>query len=180
MYGPTAIGVLYGKEDLLNKMPPYKCGGDMIEHVSFEKTTFNALPNKFEAGTPPFVEAIGLSSAIDYLLSLGLDKIAKYEKGLLDYATNKMEKIDGLKIIGKAKEKGSIISFTVDRVHPLDIGTLLDLKGICVRTGHHCCEPLHDKLQIPGSTRASFGIYNTKEEIDSFVNALQETINKLR
>lgn len=180
LYGPTGIGILYGKEKLLEEMPPYQGGGDMIEKVSFEKTTYNRLPLKFEAGTPMIAEIIGLGASIDYLNKLTLEAICKHEVELLHYATKKMEHIDGLKIIGNAKEKGAIISFTIEGMHPLDVGTFLDLQGIAVRTGHHCAQPLMNFFGIPGTVRASFGLYNTKEEIDHFIDVLHGIVRKFR
>jgi cysteine desulfurase / selenocysteine lyase len=178
--GPTGIGVLYGKEKLLEAMPPYQGGGDMIETVTFPKTTYNVLPLKFEAGTPMFAEAIALGVAIDYLSAIGMSNIRKWEYELMTYATEKMTQIPYLRIIGTAAEKGGIISFVVDGVHQLDIGTMLDLRGIAVRTGHHCAQPAMRHFSIGGTARASFGLYNTKEEIDQFANALQECIKLLR
>lgn len=180
VYGPTGIGILYGKEELLNAMPPYQGGGDMIEEVTFEKTTYNVLPMKFEAGTPMITEVLGLGAAIDYIQSKGLANIACHEHELLTYATAKMEEIDNLRIIGTAKEKGGIISFVVKGIHPLDIGTLLDLKGIAIRTGHHCAQPALRHFGLPGTARASFGLYNTKEEVDLFVDALINVIGRLK
>jgi len=179
MYGPTGVGVLYGKEDLLNKMPPYQGGGDMIKDVTFEKTTYSDLPFKFEAGTPNIEGGVTLAFAIDYINSIGLDKIAQYEHELLAYATKQLEAIEGLKIIGKAKEKSGVISFIVDQIHPYDIGVILDKLGIAVRTGHHCTQPLMAKYNIPGTVRASFGLYNTKEEIDILVEGVKRAITML-
>lgn len=180
LYGPTGIGILYGKEELLNAMPPCQGGGDMIEHVSFEKTTYNVLPMKFEAGTPMIAEVIGLGAAIDYVNALGLDKIHAYEKFLLDHATKAISNVKGLKIIGTAADKGAILSFTVDGVHHLDIGTMLDLRGVAIRTGHHCAQPVMKHFGITGTARASFSFYNTEAEIDSFVRSLDETVSLLR
>lgn len=180
LYGPTGIGILYGKEDLLNAMPPYQGGGDMIEKVTFDKTTYNVLPMKFEAGTPMVAEVIGLGAAIDYINTIGLDKIHTYENELLKYATEAVSKIKGLKIIGTAPEKGAILSFVVDGVHHLDIGTMLDLRGVAIRTGHHCAQPVMKHFGITGTARASFAFYNTKEEIDAFVRALDEVVSLLR
>ncbi|MCX8010493.1 MAG: cysteine desulfurase [Ignavibacteria bacterium] len=176
IFGPTGIGVLYGKEELLNELPPYQGGGDMIRSVTFEKTLYNDLPNKFEAGTPNIAGAIGLGYAIDYLNQIGLDKTSKYEQELLEYATNSLATIDGLEIIGTAKEKASVISFTIKDIHPHDIGTILDREGIAIRTGHHCTQPLMKRFNVPATARASFAFYNTKEEIDIFINALQKVI----
>lgn len=180
IYGPTGIGILYGKRDLLNAMPPYQGGGDMIQSVSFAKTVYNTLPIKFEAGTPLIVEVIGLGAAIEYIQNIGLENIAKHECELLEYATRKMQEIEGLKIIGRAANKGPIISFIVDGVHPLDIGTMLDLKGIAIRTGHHCAEPCMKRFKIEGTARVSFGLYNTKDEIDYFIESLKSIIKQLR
>lgn len=166
LYGPTGIGVLYGKEKFLENMPPYQGGGDMIKSVSFEKTIYNDLPYKFEAGTPDISGAIGLAAAINYVSETGLDNIAKHEKEVLEYATEKMLKIDGLRIIGTAKEKSSVLSFLIGNIHPYDAGTILDRLGVAIRTGVHCTEPLMNRLGIPGTARASFAMYSTKEEVD--------------
>lgn len=180
LYGPTGIGVLYGKESLLEAMPPYQGGGDMIKAVAFEKTTYNELPLKFEAGTPAFAQAIGLGKAIEYLTSIGMENIDCREQSLLEYATRKLKEIEGLKIIGNAKEKGGIISFSFDGVHPLDIGTFLDLEGVAVRTGNHCNQPVMHRFKVPGTVRVSFGLYNDKDEIDDFVKFLKIVMMKLR
>ena len=172
MYGPMGIGVLYGKEKFLEKMIPYKAGGEMIEKVTFEKTTFNELPYKFEAGTPNVAGVLGFDAAIKYLTELSIEKTSTYETDLFSYATNALQKIEGLKIIGMAKEKISIISFLIGDIHPFDAGTIIDKTGIAVRTGHHCAEPLMDRYQIPGAIRASFVFYNTKEEVDSLVKSI--------
>jgi len=172
LYGPNGIGVLYGKEKWLNEMPPYMTGGEMIKKVSFEKTTFNELPFKFEAGTPNYVSAIGLATAIDYIQELGLGNIAAYEKELLEYGTKKLESIEGLKIIGTAEKKVSVISFNLDNIHHYDAGMVIDKMGIAIRTGHHCAEPLMDRFNIEGTIRASFSFYNTKEEIDKLYEAI--------
>ena len=179
VYGPTGIGILYGKEELLQNMPPYQGGGDMIETVTFEKTTYNKLPLKFEAGTPMIAEIIGLGAALNYIDAIGLKKIASHEHLLLKYATEKMLSINGLKIIGTAADKGGIISFIVAGTHPLDLGTLLDLKGVAVRTGHLCTQPLMRRFNISAMARVSFGLYNTKEDVDIFINALKEAIRSL-
>lgn len=168
-YGPTGIGVLYGKEEWLNKLPPYHGGGEMIATVSFEKTTFNVLPYKFEAGTPDFVGSTAMAAALDYISGIGLDKIAAYEDELLAYATEQLLTIDGLKIYGTAANKSSVVSFLVKDIHHYDMGMLLDKMGIAVRTGHHCTQPLMDRLHIDGTVRASFAFYNTMEEIDLLV-----------
>ncbi len=172
LFGPTGIGVLYGKTDHLEVMPPYQGGGDMISSVSFEKTSYNVLPYKFEAGTPDISGVIGLGAAIDYLESIGLNKIAAYEKALLVYGTSEILKVPKLKLIGNAKEKASILSFTIQDIHPHDVGTVLDREGIAVRAGHHCAMPVMDYFQIPATTRASLAFYNTREEIDALVKAL--------
>lgn len=179
-YGPTGVGVLYGKEELLNAMPPYQGGGDMIEEVTFEKTTYNQLPLKFEAGTPMIAQVIGLGIALDYLSAFGMDKIHLLEKELLLYATLQLKTIPNLQIIGTAKEKGAIISFVIQGIHPLDLGVLLDMQGIAVRTGHHCAQPLMKRFGIPGTVRVSFALYNKKEEIDTFVSSLRHIIEKLK
>jgi cysteine desulfurase/selenocysteine lyase len=178
--GPTGIGVLYGKAALLNAMPPYQGGGDMIEKVTFEKTTYNKLPLKFEAGTPMIAEVIGLGAAIDYLQAIGLDTIHRWEQQLLNHATEKLQDIPGIRFIGQAKQKGAIISFTIDGIHALDLGTFLDLKGIAIRTGHHCAQPVMDFFHVPSTARASFAFYNTLEEIDAFVQALRDAVNVLK
>lgn len=180
MYGPTGIGILYGKEELLNQMPPYQGGGDMVEKVTFEKTAYNTLPLKFEAGTPMIAEVLGLGAAIDYIQAIGLGKINQYEHELLHYATEKIQKIEGVKILGNAKEKGAILTFVVDGIHSLDLATFLDLKGICVRSGHHCAQPVMHHFGVTSTLRASFSFYNTKDEIDYFISSLQESIAKFR
>ncbi|WP_312137661.1 cysteine desulfurase [Sphingobacterium sp.] len=169
MYGPTGVGVLYGKEEWLNKIPPYQGGGDMIKDVTFEKTTYNELPFKFEAGTPNIEAGIALNAAIDYINELGIDNIKAYEDELLAYATEQLSTVEGIRFIGTAKEKSSVISFVVDGTHPYDIGVILDKLGIAVRTGHHCAQPVMDQFHIPGTVRASLAVYNTKEEIDALV-----------
>ena len=169
MFGPTGIGVLYGKTELLNKMPPYQGGGDMIRNVTFAKTTYNELPYKFEAGTPNIAGTIGLGAAIDYINEIGLDHIAAYEHELLGYATEQLEKIAGLRIIGTAREKAGVISFVLEGVHPHDVGTILDREGVAVRTGHHCAQPVLEWFGVPATTRASLAFYNTKHDIDALV-----------
>jgi len=176
LYGPTGIGVLYGKEKLLNKMPPYKGGGDMILSVSFEKTQYNALPYKFEAGTPNIAGVVGLGAAIEYVQSVGLGAIAGHENGLLEYAAEELGQIDGLRIIGEAERKAGLVSFVLDQVHPHDIGTMLDMEGVAIRTGHHCAQPVMERYKIPATARTSFGMYNTFAEIDVLVEALHKTI----
>lgn len=180
VFGPTGIGVLYGKEALLNAMPPYQGGGDMIAKVTFEKTTYNELPFKFEAGTPHIAGAICLGTALRYLDQFDIDEIVKYEHELAHYAQEMLMTFEGVKIIGTAKEKTSVVSFHVEGVHPFDIGTLLDKQGIAVRTGHHCTQPLMDFFKIPGTIRASFAFYNTKEEIDFFIAAVEKSISMLK
>ncbi len=172
VYGPTGVGVLYGKADWLNRMPPYQGGGDMIQNVSFKGTTFNELPFKFEAGTPDYIGTTGLAKALDYVSALGMDEIAKYEHELTQYATDQLRGIPGMRFIGEASEKGSVISFLVGDIHPFDMGTLLDRLGIAVRTGHHCAQPLMDRYGIPGTVRASLSFYNTKEEMDTLASAI--------
>lgn len=180
IYGPTGIGILYGKETLLEKMPPYQGGGDMIETVTFPKTTYNVLPLKFEAGTPMITEAISLGTALDYVTGIGREAIQQWEHELLLYATELWTQIPGFKIIGTAREKGAIISFAMEGIHPLDIGTMLDLKGIAVRTGHHCAQPTMRRFNVPGTARASFGLYNTKQEVEHFAECLQEITSLFR
>ncbi len=179
-YGPTGIGVLYGKEELLEQMPPYQGGGDMIDTVYFEKTTYAPLPLKFEAGTPMIAEVIGLGAALDYMNKIGVSAIQEWEQELIQYATQQVLDIPGFRIIGQAPDKAAILSFVIKDLHPLDVGTLLDLKGIAVRTGHHCAQPVMRHFGVPGTARASFGLYNTKEEIDHFKMALLEVIAKLK
>lgn len=173
VYGPTGVGVLYGKEKWLEALPPYQGGGEMIESVSFEKTTYNRLPFKFEAGTPDFVGTSALAAALRYVSSLGIDAIARYEEELLDYATGRLLTIPGLRVIGTAAKKSSVVSFLVDGVHPYDLGTLLDRMGIAVRTGHHCAEPLMRELGIDGTVRASLAFYNTKEEVEQLAGGIE-------
>ena len=179
IFGPTGVGVLYGKENLLNTIPPYQGGGDMIDTVTFEKTTYNELPHKFEAGTPNIAGVIGLKAAIEYVNQVGINNIAIAEHQLIEYATEQISAIDGVRLIGTAKEKASVLSFLVNDIHPYDIGTILDRLGVAVRTGHHCAEPLMNRLNIPGTVRASFAFYNTKEEVDVFVNALKKAVSML-
>ena len=176
LYGPTGIGVLYGKERLLNAMPPYQGGGDMILSVRFDKTEYNALPFKFEAGTANIAGAVGLGAAIDYVQRIGLGAIAAHEHGLLEYATKQLSQIDGLRIIGEADQKAGLISFVLDGVHPHDIGTFLDADGVAVRTGHHCAQPVMERFGVPATVRASFAMYNTFQEIDVLIEALVKTI----
>ncbi|WP_372638683.1 cysteine desulfurase, partial [Fodinibius sp.] len=173
MCGPTGFGILYGKEKYLDAMPPYRSGGDMIDKVSFEETTFNKLPHKFEAGTPPIVAGIGLGAAIDYLTGIGMEYIARREQELLEYATGQLLSIEGLRIIGTSEHKASVISFVFDDIHATDIGTLLDQQGIAVRTGHHCAQPAMRRFDIPGTARASLSFYNTKEDIDRLAEGVK-------
>ncbi|KAF3982254.1 MAG: cysteine desulfurase [Methylococcales symbiont of Hymedesmia sp. n. MRB-2018] len=176
LYAPSGIGVLYGKQALLEAMPPYQSGGDMIRKVTFEATEYNGLPYKFEAGTPSIADVVGLGAAIDYLTAIGMDNIAAYEAELLDYATEKAKGIAALKIIGEAKDKGAILSFVLDKIHPHDIGTMLDSLGIAVRAGHHCAMPVMDFFEVPATARASFAIYNSKQEIDVLMNGIEQLI----
>jgi len=176
LYGPTGIGVLYGKEKFLEAMPPFMGGGDMIAKVTFEETTYNELPYKFEAGTSNIADAIGLGSAIDYITSIGMEKIFVHEASLLEYATQKLEEVPGLKIIGTAKQKSAVISFVFDNIHPHDVGTFLDFEGVAVRTGHHCTQPVMQRYNIPATSRASFGLYNTTEEIDTLADSLKRIV----
>ncbi|WP_422858321.1 aminotransferase class V-fold PLP-dependent enzyme [Flagellimonas sp. S174] len=177
--GPTGVGMLYGKEEWLKKLPPYQGGGEMIAEVTFEKTTYADLPHKFEAGTPNIAGGIAFGAALDYLDHIGLDAIAQYEEELLQYATEKLLAIDGLRIYGTAEKKTSVISFNIKGIHPYDIGTILDKLGIAVRTGHHCAQPIMDFYQIPGTVRASFSFYNTKEEVDVLVEGVERARNML-
>ena len=172
LYGPTGIGVLYGKAGRLDAMPPYQGGGDMISSVTFEKTTYNVLPHKFEAGTPHIAGAIGLGAAIDYVTSVGLDGIMAYEKELLAYGTAALSQVPGLRLIGTAKEKAGVLSFVLDGVHPHDVGTIVDQEGVAIRTGHHCTQPLMRRFGIPATARASLAMYNTRDELDALVAAL--------
>lgn len=177
--GPTGVGILYGKQEWLEKLPPYQGGGEMIETVTFQKTTYAGLPHKFEAGTPNICGGIATGVGLDYMNAIGFDKIAAYEHELLEYATDKLSKIEGLKIFGTSSNKTAVLSFNVSTIHPYDIGTILDKMGIAVRTGHHCAQPIMDFYQIPGTVRASFSFYNTKEEIDIFVAALEKAVGML-
>lgn len=176
IYGPTGIGALYGKVELLEAMPPYQGGGDMISKVTFEETTYNELPHKFEAGTPDIAGAIGLGAAIEYVTKIGMDNIKKHEKFLLEYATKQIAEVPGLRIIGTAKEKTSVLSFVLENIHPHDIGTFLDFEGVAIRTGHHCTQPLMKRFNIPATSRASFAMYNTKEEVDVLIDGLKKII----
>lgn len=173
MYAPMGVGVMYGKEAILNELPPYQGGGEMIKDVSFEKTTYNELPFKFEAGTPSVGDVLGLKTAIEFMETIGIGNIANHEKMLLDYAMEQMKTVDGIRFIGTAPNKTSVVSFLVGNSHPYDVGTLLDKLGVAVRTGHHCTQPIMERYGIPGTVRASFAVYNTAEEIDAFVKALK-------
>ena len=177
--GPTGVGILYGKEEWLTKLPPYQGGGEMIDQVSFEKTTYAGLPHKFEAGTPNISGGIATGAGLDYMNNIGFENIAAYEDELLQYATQKLLEIDGLKIYGTSDKKTAVISFNVGDIHPYDIGTILDKLGIAVRTGHHCAQPIMDYYKIPGTVRASFSFYNTKEEIDTFITGLKRAVMML-
>ncbi len=180
IFGPTGVGVLYGKESILNEMPPYQGGGDMIKDVTFEKTTYNTLPHKFEAGTPNIVGGIALGSAFDYLNSLDMLAVSRHEQALLEYAKDKLSTLDGIKFYGEAEDKTSVLSFLIEGTHPYDVGTLLDKMGIAVRTGHHCTQPVMQYYDIPGTIRASFAFYNTFEEVDLMLAALQRIIPMLK
>lgn len=179
MYGPTGIGVLYGKEQWLNEMVPYHGGGEMIETVTFEETTYNGLPFKFEAGTPNIADTIAFGAAIDFIERIGIEEIAHWERELHNYAVAQMADIEGMRFVGTAAEKAGVISFLVGNIHPYDLGAILDQQGIAVRTGHHCTQPLMDRYQIPGTVRASFAVYNTKQEVDDFVKALKKAVTLL-
>jgi cysteine desulfurase/selenocysteine lyase len=174
IFGPTGIGVLYGKAKLLNAMPPYQGGGDMIRTVTFEKTTYNDVPYKFEAGTPNIAGGIGMGAAFDYMAHIGIDQIAAYEHELLAYGTEALSEISGLRLIGTAREKASVLSFVMEGIHPHDIGTVLDKQGIAVRTGHHCAQPVMDFFDVPATTRASLAFYNTAAEIDALVAGIKK------
>jgi len=180
MFGPTGVGILYGKSEYLNDMPPYQGGGDMIKEVTFEKTTYNCLPHKFEAGTPNIVGGIGLGVAVDYMQEVGVDLIHNREEELLAYATEKLIKLEGVRIIGEAEHKAGVLSFVIEGAHPFDVGTLLDQLGVAVRTGHHCTQPLMDIFKIPGTIRASFAFYNTKKEVDKLISGLERALSMLR
>jgi cysteine desulfurase / selenocysteine lyase len=173
-YGPTGVGVLYGKVRLLEEMPPYQGGGDMISSVSFEKTTYNKLPYKFEAGTPDIAGVVGLGAAIEYLSSLGMEAVSAYEQELLEYATKAISSVPGVRLVGTARRKAAVVSFLLGEVHPHDVGTILDQEGIAVRAGHHCAQPVMDRFGIPATIRASLALYNTREEIDLLVNGLKK------
>jgi len=179
MFGPTGVGILYGKETLLNELPPYHGGGNMISRVSFEKTEYNDLPHKFEAGTPNIAGGIGLGAAIDYIQNLGYENIGAYENELLNYALKQLKEINGLRLIGEPAEQASVISFLIGDHHPFDVGSILDKMGIAVRTGHHCTQPLMDRYGIAGTVRASFSFYNTKEEVDRLVQGIEKAKSML-
>jgi len=180
MYGPSGVGILYGKAEHLEAMPPYQGGGDMISSVTFEKTTYNILPYKFEAGTPNIAGAIGLGVAVDYMRSLGIENIEAHENDLLSYATERLSAIPGLRVIGTAREKAAVLSFTLDGVHPHDVGTVLDREGVAVRTGHHCAQPVMDFFKIPATSRASFALYNTREEVDVLAAGIGKVVEMFR
>jgi len=180
LFAPTGIGILYGKENILNELPPYQGGGDMIKTVTFEKTIYNELPHKFEAGTPNIVGGIGLGVAIKWLSELNLTEVQKYEDNLLAYATSELTKLEGIQLYGTAKNKSGVLSFLIEGLHPYDVGTLLNLQGVAVRTGHHCTQPIMDYYKIPGTIRASFSLYNTKSDVDAFIKALTRAINMLK
>lgn len=177
IYGPTGIGVLYGKESLLEQLPPYQGGGEMIARVSFEHTTFERLPYKFEAGTPDYVGTHALATALDYIQSIGLDKIAAHEEDLTRYAMQRMQEVEGMTLFGTAAAKTSVVSFNVGAIHPMDLGTLLDRLGVAIRTGHHCAQPLMARCGVESMARISFGLYNTREEVDAFIQSLQRVVN---
>lgn len=177
MYGPTGAGILYGKREILEKMPPYQGGGEMISNVTFEKTTYNELPYKFEAGTPNIADVVAFRPAMEFILDVGRNTIHSHEQDLLNYATQKLQKLEGLRIIGQAPEKVAVVSFVIDGIHPFDIGQMLDARGVAVRTGHHCTQPLMDRLGLEGTVRASFAVYNTRGEIDQLVEGLDRIIN---
>jgi len=176
MFGPTGVGVLFGKEEHLEKMPPYQGGGEMIQSVTFEKTVYNDLPHKFEAGTPDIAGVVGLGAAIDFLDRVGMDRLGAYEADLLDYGTKVLSEVPGLSLVGTAKEKAGVLSFVLDGIHPHDIGTIVDSEGVAIRTGHHCAQPIMDRFKLPATARASLALYNTREELDGLVKALEKVI----
>ena len=180
IYGPTGIGVLYGKREWLERIPPYQGGGEMIDHVSFDHTTYAGLPYKFEAGTPNFIGSLGLETALKYVSEIGIDEIQSHERELIDYCTSEMEQIEGMRIYGTAPGKESVISFLVDGIHPYDLGTLLDHLGIALRTGHHCAQPLMERYGITGTARVSFALYTTRQEVDTFIASLRRVLPMLR
>jgi cysteine desulfurase/selenocysteine lyase len=174
MFGPTGVGVLYGTSALLESMPPYQSGGDMIRSVSFEQTRYDVPPHRFEAGTPDIAGAVGLAAAIGYLAGIGFERIVRFEQDLLEYATAALSRLPGVRVIGTAASKAGVLSFVLDGVHPHDVGTILDREGVAIRTGHHCCQPLMDRMGLPATSRASLALYNTREDIDALVAALQK------
>ncbi|MFQ5791501.1 MAG: aminotransferase class V-fold PLP-dependent enzyme, partial [Acidobacteriota bacterium] len=180
MFGPSGVGVLHGKEELLDAMPPYQGGGDMISTVTFEKTTYNRLPFKFEAGTPNIAGVVGLGAAMDYLEAIGLEAVAAYEHKLLAYGTAVLSEIPELRLVGQAEKKASVLSFVIDGIHPHDIGTILDQEGIALRTGHHCAQPVMDRFGVPATARASLALYNTREEIDVLARGIRKVIEVFR
>ena len=180
MYGPTGVGVLYGKKKILEAMPPYMGGGEMIRQVTFEKTTWNDLPYKFEAGTPNIADVVALKSAFDFISGTGKDAMAQHEHMLLRYATERLSELNGLRVVGNSTNKVSVLSFVIEGIHPFDIGQMLDTRGIAVRTGHHCTQPLMDRMGLEGTVRASFAVYNTRKETDRLVEGLQRVIGFLK
>ncbi len=180
MYGPTGSGILYGKAEVLESLPPYQGGGEMIKDVTFEKTTYNDLPFKFEAGTPNIEAGIALAEAVDFIYDIGYEHIGNVERNLVSYATERLSEIEGIRFVGTAKEKASVVSFLVDGTHPYDVGAIIDKMGVAVRTGHHCTQPLMDKYGIPGTIRASFAVYNTYEEIDVLTDSVKRAVKMLR
>jgi cysteine desulfurase/selenocysteine lyase len=178
MYGPTGIGALYGKAALLEAMPPWQGGGDMIASVSFEKTTYNTLPYKFEAGTPNIAGVVGFGAAVDYLRQFDLAEVARYERDLADYTVSRLLEVDGVRVVGRPRERAGVVSFVMDGVHPHDIGTILDREGVAIRTGQHCAQPIMDRYGVPATARASFGLYNTRDEVDALVQGLR-TVRQL-
>jgi cysteine desulfurase/selenocysteine lyase len=180
MYGPSGVGVFYGKEKWLESMPPWEGGGDMISSVTFEKTTYNQIPYKFEAGTPNIAGVVGLGAAIDYLNQIGIEEVARYENELLSYGTERLSEIEGVTIVGQAKHKASVLSFVLEGIHPHDIGTILDQEGIAIRTGHHCAQPVMDFFSVPATARASLALFNNKEDIDVLVEGIERVIEVFR
>ncbi len=180
MYGPSGVGVLYGKEALLDAMPPYQGGGDMISSVTFEKTTYNRLPYKFEAGTPNIAGVVGLGAAVDYLNEIGVEAVARHENEILTYATEKLLEIPGLTIVGQARQKAGVLSFVYEGIHPHDIGTILDKEGIAVRTGHHCAQPVMEFFGVPATARASLAVFNNREDVDALVKGIHKVIEVFR
>jgi cysteine desulfurase/selenocysteine lyase len=180
LYGPTGIGVLYGRSEWLEKLPPYQGGGDMILSVSFEKTTFGPPPQRFEAGTPAIAQAIGLGAAIDYVSKLGMERIEAYERELVDYAFERIGAIEGIRLVGTASDRTGLVAFTIDDIHPHDVGTILDQEGIAIRAGHHCAQPSMKRFCVPATARASFAFYNTRDEADALVDGIQKCIEVFR